>query len=271
MTNLLERYPLKAHEILHFPLMFPDSLKAYHAPRVPFAKLESLYDFADTCGIPKGTVRTTLSRMKRDGLIATTEESGVTRYRTAKLQLEAMTNFQKRKRYQAKGFVLAVYSFERDQEKERTKARELLEYFAFARFAQNSWITVGIETAQLKKSIGDAGLTDHVFLFTVEKIDKETMTRLAACWKIPERAAFLSEFLVLLRDHLASPVDDRDAFNRIGVAWLAFIIHVHGTEPPLPRELFPKDYAYDEIVKTLKRASLVHGAKMYGYWKESNT
>mgnify|MGYP001768400862 CR=1 FL=1 len=270
MTNLLDRYPLKAHEILHFPLMFPDSLKAYHAPRVPYAGLEALYDFAGECGIPKGTVRTTLSRMKRDGLITTTEESGVTRYRTAKLQLEAMTNFQKRKRYQAKGFVLAVYSFEREQEKERTKTRELLEYFAFARFAQNSWITVGIETGELEKSLAEAGLKDHVFLFTVDKIDRETMTRLAACWKIPERAAFLSEFLALLRDHLASPLDDRDAFNRIGVAWLVFVIRVHGTEPPLPRELFPKEYAYDEIVRLLRKTSLAFGSRMYRHWKKEN-
>ncbi len=270
MTDFLERYPLKAHEILHFPLMFPDSLKAYHAPRVSYAGLEVLYDFAEACGVPKGTVRTTLSRMKRDGLITTTEESGVTRYRTAKLQLEAMTNFQKRKRFQARGFVLAIYAFEREQEKERATARELLEYFGFARFAQNSWITVGIETGQLEKSIGEAGLDDHVFLFQVEKIDKGTMTRLAACWKIPERAASLSEFLALLRNYLASPRDDRDAFNRIGVAWVVFIIHVHGTEPPLPRELFPKDYAYDEIVRTLKRASFAHGQRMYRYWKEAN-
>lgn len=270
MTNLLERYPLKAHEILHFPLMFPDSLKAYHAPRVPFAKLETLYDFADACGVSKGTVRTTLSRMKKDGLIEAIEDHGVTRYKTASLQIEAMANFQKRKHFQAKGFVLAVYAFERDQDKERANARELLEYFGFARFAQNSWINVGIETEQLSKSMEEAGLKDYVFIFQVEKISDDTMKRLASCWKIPERAEFLSGFLTRVREHLAPCADDRESFNRIGVAWLAFIIHVHDTEPPLPRELFPKDYAYDEIVKTLKHASLIHGAKMYGYWKESN-
>lgn len=267
--TLLEKYPLKTHEVLHFPLMFPDSLKAYHGPSLKYPSLDILYDFADACRVSKGAVRTALSRMKKEGLIIVQEERGVSRYRSGNLQMEAMMNFQKRSR-RTKGYTLAVYSFDGEMSKERNTARELLEYMGFVRFAQNSWMAFEVKTGELSKSLRANGLDEHVYLFDVHTIEDTTMKRIVSFWNLDERAARLQNFYEELKVLLHEPGSDRDAFVRLGIAWVTFIIHIHGTEPPVPENLLPGGYRYNDIVALLKKMSMRYGPRMYRYWKNAN-
>ncbi len=267
--DFLKKYPLSTNELLHFPLMFPDSLKKYHIPGIRFARLETLYAFGSSCGISEGAVRTCLSRMKAENAIQTVADAGTTRYRTSALQLSAMNNVMDRKKIQHRGFLIAVYSFGTSEEKKRSQARCLFSYFGFVRFAQNSYITIGIDETELRNSLREQGLENNVYLFHVPSIGKAEMDKLIVAWNIPERVAFLESFY---RDVTAFVEDndgtDRDIFNRLGVAWVAFIIRVQGTEPPLPRVLFPEGYAYDLIYIYLQKASTRFGKQMYRYWRD---
>lgn len=267
--DFLKKYPLSTNELLHFPLMFPDSLKKYHVPGIRFARMETLYAFGSACGISEGAIRTCISRMKAENIIQTITEAGITRYRTSALQLSAMTNVMDRKKIQHKGFLIAVYSFETREEKKRSQARCLLSYFGFVRFAQNSYITIGIDETELRKSLGEQGLADNVFLFHVPSIGKAEMEKLVVAWNIPERVAFLDAFykdvVAFVGEHDGT---DRDIFNRLGIAWVSFIIRVQGTEPPLPRELFPEGYAFELINTFLQKSSAKLGRQMYRYWRD---
>jgi len=263
---ILDDYPLKTHEVLHFPLMFPDSLKAYLGPSLNYPSLDILYDFAEACGVSKGAVRTALSRMKKEGLIHVYDDHGVTRYQSSTLQIEAMINFQKRNR-RTKGYTLAVYSFDGGMSKERNTARELLEYMGFVRFAQNTWMAFESNTSELKKSIQAEGLDDNVYLFDVKSIEDTTMQRIVSFWKLEERVELLRDYYREIQELLIEPDSNRDSFVNLGIAWLTFIIHIQGTEPPVPENLLPEGYLYNDIVTMLRKKSMRYGQRMYRYWK----
>ncbi len=267
--GFLKKYPLSTQECLHFPLMFPDTLKKYRVPGIRYANLGTLYAFASACGIGEGAVRTCLSRMKSDKLIQSFTEEGVTRYRSSKLQLAAMNNVIDRKKIQHRGFLIAIYSFGASEEKKRAQTRSLLSYFGFVRFAQNSYINIGIDEKELRKSLHEQELTDNVYLFRVPSVGKAELDKLILAWEIPERADFLDKFYREVSAFIEeNDGTDRDIFNRLGIAWGAFIIHVQNTEPPLPRKLLPEGYAFGDINKFLQKSSTRWGKQMYRYWRD---
>jgi DNA-binding transcriptional regulator PaaX len=271
MKKYLSTYPLATNELIHYPLMYPDTLKKYRIKNISYATLDFLYDYAHACGISKGALRTTLSRMKRDESIMPVTSDKRARYRVAPLQLEVMTNMQKKRKTKASGFTVADYSFEKSQEKQRSQTRALLQYCGFIRFAQNAYINVHGKDDELRKSLVDAGVGDNVFLFHIKKIDTNDLQRLLKCWQIPKRILFLKQFRkdteMLIH---GSDGSDADLFNRIGVSWVAYIIHVSATEPPLPSRLLPRDYPETDIYKLLLKASIKHGKKMINHWRDAN-
>lgn len=269
--SFLEKYPVVTHEILHFPMMFPVTFKKLYIPGIPYASLDFLYRFGTFHGLSEGTVRTALSRMKKSEDIALVNSDDKVRYRVSALQLEAMQNFQNRKQKLRKGYLIAVYSFEKQQEKERREIRSMLEYAGFIRFAQNAYINMQIDEIELRKNLQTAALSGNVYLFNVDTIKDDEMAKLAVAWKIPERALFLEEFY---RDMVAF-VDEADGteadiFNRVGTAWVAYILHVNNTELPLPEAMLPKDYAADKIQKYLNKQSMQYGKKMLDYYLKEN-
>ncbi len=271
MKTLLQKYPLAANELLHFPMMYPDSLKKFHVPGIPYATLDFLYTFGDNFGVSRGTVRTTLSRMKKEGIVFSEISGKTTRYRVSPMQLEVMTNFQKRKKIQTRGYSIAVFSFEKSQEKERIQTRSLLQYYGFVRFAQNAYINIAIDEKQLRNSLKEYQIADNVFLFRVKTIDKEDLSRISNSWKIPERIRFLDSFFTDIRTFInENDGSDCDIFFRIAIVWVLYITHVHSSEPPLPEELFPDSYAYPGITAYLNRISMKYGKQMIRFWKESN-
>lgn len=266
-----DKYPLATHELLHFPLMFASSLKDMHIPGVPYASLRFLYDFGERFGISQGTVRTNLSRMKKDGYVLAVEDKGETRYRVSQLQMDQMRSFMKGQRRKGTGYTVAVYSFESAREKERNAARSLLEYVGFVRFAQNAFIKAGNGVTEIRAALIREGLSGNVFLFTVTNLDPEDATRLARAWDIPARAKFLGEYLADQTAFLeGASSSEEEAFCRVGYAWVSFITHVQSSEPPLPNELLPADYAFDKIHQNLMKANTRLGKGFYSYYVKSN-
>jgi DNA-binding transcriptional regulator PaaX len=266
-----EKYPVAAHEALHFPLMFPESLRKAHIPGIKYPTLAQLYAFGRYVGIQEGTIRTTLSRMKKEGTITVTDAGGVTRYRAAKLQNEAMANVENRKRVKDRGFTVAVFAFEKSQEKERVQTRSLLEYTGFVRFAQNSYINLRIESKELRQKFVTAGLAGNVFIFDVPGVHPDELALLSAAWKIPERVAFLEGFYADIMELIERPqLSDEDTFNRIGAAWIAFIIHIHNKELPLPDSMLPKNYPYGKIYSYLQKASKRRGQSMFRHYTKTS-
>ena len=115
----LGKYGVSTSELLHFPMMFSESMKGFHVPGVPLVRLEFLYEVCGYFGISEGSVRTALSRMRKMGVVEQIKTADSTRYRVSPMQIEVMNNFTKRLKKKEKGFVIAIYSFEKHQEKKK--------------------------------------------------------------------------------------------------------------------------------------------------------
>lgn len=267
----LDKYPISTTEALHFPLMFAEKVKSFHVPGIPYAKLEFLYEFCKYAGSSEGTVRTALSRMNRSGYVKIMKSEDTTRYRASPLQIEIMQNRNEKLRRNNAGFTIVIYSFEKKQEKERILIRSLLENHGFVRFAQNSYISVDINEAELRKKLNDLGLSENYFLFKLNGIADQDMQKLAIAWKVHERASFLEDFHQGMKLFLdSSDGSDGDLFNRYGAAWVSYFVHVHRTEPPLPHALLPKNYAYAEITGCLEDVGVREYKKMLRHYMDGN-
>ena len=222
-------------------------------------------------GLSPGTVRTALSRMRKEGYLETVKEGSVTRYRVSPLQLEVMDNFMRRPARGRDGYAVAVYSFESSQERQRALARSLLECEGFVRFAQNSYISSRIDVRRLRSKLRESGLSGQVFIFETEGLDAEDLERMAEAWGVAERASFLQGFYRYARAHLEGwDGTDADAFLRQAAVWVAFVVRVQSTEPPLPPELLPEDYPYRALGAYLKRSTARHGRRLLRYYLSRN-
>jgi hypothetical protein len=94
--QLLKKYPVAASDVLHFPLAFPQTMRSLRLPGLPLAKLEFLYELGEDLALSPATVRTALSRMRKEGFLEMVKEGSATRYRVSPLQLEVMDNFMRR-------------------------------------------------------------------------------------------------------------------------------------------------------------------------------
>jgi DNA-binding transcriptional regulator PaaX len=267
----LGRYGAAASELLHFPLMFPETARRLRVPGVPYACLEFLYEVGEGLGLERGTVRTALSRMKAAGYATAAKDGDRTRYRVSRLQLEIMDNFTRRPAKARAGYVLAVYAFEKSQERERAQARSLLEYQGFVRFAQNSYVSASIDVSELRARLRESGLSANVLIFNVPRIESEELEAMAQAWAVPERAAYLEAFYRDVRALIESGEgSDAEVFLRQAAAWVGCIVHVQGAEPPLPEELLPEGYRFRAIGDYLRKSSLRLGRRMLRYYLASN-
>ncbi|MDA3851289.1 MAG: hypothetical protein PF447_08430 [Spirochaetaceae bacterium] len=269
--TFLGKYPISTTEALHYPLMFAENLKKLRILGIPYVKLDFLYQYGKSLGIPQGTIRTALSRMNKSGFLSVIKTDDITRYRVSPLQVETMMNMQKKIERKRSNFIVVVYSFEKNQEKERIQIRSLLEYLGFVRFAQNAYINIKIEEKELRKKLKEKKLEENVYLFPVESLQSQELKKLSTAWKLPQRAIYLKEFYQEIKMFLnMSDGTSEDLFYRYGVAWISFYIHIHSKELPLPNKLLPKDYHYEEIFDYLRKNSIREGSKMMRYYKAGN-
>jgi DNA-binding transcriptional regulator PaaX len=269
--TFLEKYPVSTTEALHFPLMFAENLKKLRIPGIPYAKLDFLYRYGNSLGMPQGTIRTALSRMNKSGFLSVIKTDDTTRYRVSPLQVEAMMNMQKKVERKNSGFIVVVYTFEKEQEKERIQIRSLLEYLGFVRFAQNAYINIKIEESVLRQRLEESGLEGNVYLFYVESLKDQELSKMAAAWKVPERTAILEDFFSEMKLFLESTDGTPgDLFFRHGLAWVTFYIHIHSKELPLPDKLLPRDYPYGEIYEYLRKRSIREGQNMMRHYIAGN-
>ena len=249
-------FPLTAKAAVHTPLVFRAGLFARDG--LPWPSLEGIRDFARFAGIEDGTIRTALSRGKRDGSLLVEEDvAGRSRYILAPATFArgvAQISADKR----PEGFLLAVFSFSAPEQEERASLRALLKSYGFRKLAQNTYIHGRIKTEGLVAAIRELGLERNFFLFTCPDIeDAGLVARVLELFDLESRRRELREYLRFLKDFLpgklargAAAGDEAagDEFARR----LLYVGAVHwdrveASEPPIPAKYLPKGYALGDI------------------------
>lgn len=177
--SFIEAYPLLPRELVLYPvitrMMLPE-MSEFAETGMPL-----LLDLASFAGISDGTVRTAVSRLKTTGyLVSAADAKGASRYAFNPEKIGLIRAHMSRNLKQ-EGFLVAVFSFAKENEAERSAVRETLKDFGFRKLAQNTYINGWIETEGLLSAVRSMGLEKYLYLFPCRDIDDPNLL-----WKIGE-------------------------------------------------------------------------------------
>jgi DNA-binding transcriptional regulator PaaX len=243
-----EKYGLSAREAVCALMILRDGV--FKADALPYPSMRHIRDFSDYALIEPNAVRTSLSRLHKDGRIEVLKEaSGTARYRMTEASMDMGTAKLDRQN-QASGYLLAIFSFAKDDAAERAFVRETLKYYGFKKLAQNTYINAPIGTDSLRAAMRDAGLEKNLYLFRCADVDDDGLSqKILSLFGIGERNEFLHEFLKDLSRFLdADKLDDAEIVHRLcyagPVQWKTCFMD----EPPFPPQFLPDDYPLDPII-----------------------
>lgn len=244
-----KKYPLTAQEAVCTLMILRAGL--FKDSSLPYPSLKGIRDFAEYCGISYNAVRTSLSRLHSNGMIRSfKDETRVTRYQMTESSMN-MGMATADRQNQPEGFILAIFSFTREQDTERARVRETLKYYGFKKLAQNTYINGCIESENLKQSIRELGLEKNFFLFQCPSIDdSELIQKILSVFEIEKR----NEFLLTFHDELIQFLSIKQLDRNESIHRLCYAGPVHWKvcfmdEPPFPVNYLPEKYPLQAIIR----------------------
>lgn len=252
VADFRKAYPLSVKASVYNFLILRDGAPALAG--LPYPSLSAIRDFARYAGTSDSAMRTLLSREGKAGYIRKDkDEVGVMRYRLADPSL-VLSMINSRQSGLPEGFIVAVFSFTRDADSERSVVRETLKNFGFKKIAQNVYLNGRIDTGPLRAAMRELGLDSHLYLFQCSELEDEALVRrVIGLFELGERSAGLAAFetaMLAFLDRAAAESSDRDeAARRLIYAGLAFWERFKTTEPPLPARLLPEGYRFGAIAR----------------------
>jgi DNA-binding transcriptional regulator PaaX len=247
--NFIKKYPLTAREAVCTPLILRDGF--FKNNPLPYPSLKGIRDFTEYCGISYSAVRTGLSRLHNEGIIRIfKDDKKVTRYQMTESSMN-MGKATSDRQNLPEGFIIAIFSFTKEEDTERARVRETLKYYGFKKLAQNTYINGRIETESLKKTMREFGLERNLYLFHCPNIDDiELIEKILSVFEIEKRNKFLHEFYKDLTSFLfVKNLDVEEIIHRLyfsgPVHWKICFMD----EPPFPLKYLPKDYLLNALIR----------------------
>ena len=244
IIDFKKKYPVPLIDAIIFPFIY----KIWNSQtKLPDVKLKCILDFCMYAGYNEGAVRTAITRLKQKGIIsniADKQKSGYVLSENHKIR-----TIQIRDNTIRQGFTLAIFSFSRENGKERYIIRSILSKTGFKKLAQNTYISLRGRKEELLRKIKNERLEEHLFIFEGEDdLDKNTVQRLLEIWKINERQKTLNVFYSDLLEFIKpNGLSDQELFQMLGYAGTVFSGKFQRTEPPIPEKYLPEDYPIKDI------------------------
>jgi DNA-binding transcriptional regulator PaaX len=264
------KYPLTTREAVCTPLILFDGFSKNND--IPCPTLKGIRHFTNYCGVSYSALRTSLSRLHAEGYIRIfKDDRNITRYQMTESSMDigkAMTDRLMR----PEGFLLAIFSFTKDDVTERAIVRDTLRYYGFKKLAQNTYINGRIETGSLTKTMLELGLEKNLYLFHCPNVDDAGLIeKILAVFEIEKRNGLLHAFQKDLTTFLA----DGNAGRQETIHRLYYCGPVHWKvcfldEPPFPIRYLPDDYPLDAIIRFYTDRMNTHSKDLIDNYLEVN-
>jgi DNA-binding transcriptional regulator PaaX len=264
--NFKSIYPVSLTDSVFYPFIY----KVWHNPKdLPDVKLRCILDFCKYAGYKDGAARTAISRLKQKGILKSIDKqkSGYKLIETFKNRVMQVKND-----LVEPGFTLAVFSFSRENEKERYIIRSVLAGTGFKKLAQNTYINIRGRKDELMKKIKKERLEKHLFIFECDNnLDENTVSRLSDIWEINGRVKLLNKFYYDLQTYLKTGgLSGQEIFHMLGYAGTVFSAIFQRTEPPVPEKYLPPDYPLKKIYNYILQKNQEFLADTKRYYIEVN-
>ncbi|OQA64914.1 MAG: hypothetical protein BWY39_00010 [Spirochaetes bacterium ADurb.Bin269] len=268
--RFIDLYPLSPRELVLYPVIIRRMVPELAGMRETGIQL--LLDLAGASGISAGAVRTALSRLKATGyVVPLTDSDGTRRYSFNQAKMGLISAHLSRNLKQD-GFIVAVYSFSREDEAERSALRETLKDFGFRKLAQNTYINGWIDTAGLLSVVRSMGLERYLYLFPCREIDDPNLLgKIAELFDIPGRIVRLRKF----RDDYFSFVGEQDLAEvergrRMFYAGAVFWNVCMMEEPSIPARCLDEEYPLSGLLRENDVFFAANRESFFAYYRNLN-
>ncbi|MGH3367094.1 MAG: PaaX family transcriptional regulator [Nocardioidaceae bacterium] len=203
-------------------------------------------------GVEAPAVRSSISRLKRRGILVSERADGAAGYALSDQARSILDEgdrriFERRRAATDDGWVLAVFSVPESERQRRHQLRSRLSWLGFGTVAAGVWIAPGHLEEETRAVLERSGLTSYVDLFHASYLGfADVGAGVESWWDLGGLHRLYDDFIAAYRPVLARwkrrrMVDPADAFAdyvRTLTAWrrLPFL------DPGLPPELLPRDW-----------------------------
>ncbi|MFJ9371010.1 PaaX family transcriptional regulator C-terminal domain-containing protein [Nocardia sp. NPDC101769] len=193
-------------------------------------------------------VRSSISRLKRRGVLVSERSGGAVGYRLADTTLEVLAEgdhriFERSRATESDGWVLVVFSVPESERDKRHALRSGLTRLGFGTAAPGVWIAPGTLAAETRHTLERLGLSDYVDIFSSRHVAfGDLRTKVRQWWNLEELAGLYADYLQRYRPVLfqatAEPITPREAFA-LYIPMLTEWRRLPYRDPGLPLSLLP--------------------------------
>jgi phenylacetic acid degradation operon negative regulatory protein len=203
-------------------------------------------------GIDEPAVRSSISRLKRRGVLEAARENGAAGYALSELGREMLREgdqriFRRPTARLADGWLLAVFSVPESERQKRHTLRSRLTWLGFGTAAAGVWVAPAHLYDEASETLQRHGLTGYVDLFRADYLAfADPRSAVAAWWDLEGLQALYDEFLAVHEPVLAGwkrrrTTDEGAAFADY-VRALTQWRRLPYLDPGLPAELLPRNW-----------------------------
>jgi phenylacetic acid degradation operon negative regulatory protein len=212
----------------------------------------SLIRLLAEAGVDEPSVRSSISRLKRRGILVAERIDGVAGYALS-AQARAILDegdrriFERRRATPDEGWVLAVFSVPETERDKRHQLRSRLSWLGFGTVSAGVWIAPAHLFGEARDALDRDGLAAYVDLFTAQyRAFADVRGQVPRWWDLDRLQALYQDFLadhgrLLTRYRRQRRIDDRQAFAdyvRALTAWR----RLPYSDPGLAPELLPRGW-----------------------------
>lgn len=216
--------------------------------------VSALIRLMEQVGVDEPAVRSSISRLKRRGLLEPRRDGGRAGYSLsehARAVLDAGDRriFGRTRASVGDGWVLAVFSVPESERQRRHALRSRLTWLGFGTVGPGVWIAPGHLEAETRDMLAGEGLESYVDLFHASYLGlRQVQAQVATWWDLEGLDALYRQFVEAFEPSLSrwagadGPIDDAEAFAAYVQALTAWR-RLPFLDPGLAPELLPANWS----------------------------
>jgi phenylacetic acid degradation operon negative regulatory protein len=268
-----EESPATGRDARHGPLIIT-AFGLYARGEQNWLSVASVVRLMADLGVESQAVRSSISRLKRRGVLESGRHEGAAGYSLAAQVLETLAEgdvriFERVRAVAEDGWILVVFSVPESERQKRHELRTSLTRLGFGTAAPGVWVAPGNLAAETRRTLERRGLAGYVDLFAGDHLAfGDLRTKVRSWWDLDELTALYADFLRRYRPVLdkvkAGGISPQEAF-RVYVPMLTQWRRLPYRDPGLPLALLPPGWngvgagrLFDELNAGLGPAAREH-------------
>ena len=224
-------------------------------------------------GVDSAAVRSSVSRLKKRGVLDPERRDGQAGYALSPDSLEVLRDGDSRiwsrpRATAADGWLVLVFSVPEAERVRRHALRSLLTGMGFGSVAPGVWVAPATSYDETARALDRQGLTAYTEFFRGDYLGSgDVSTRIAEWWDLDALAGLYDEFCATYRPELDVPASDPGRSFAVYVPMLTAWRRLPYLDPGLPLEHLPADWSgieagalFTALDRRLRRSAHQHAA-----------